>query len=146
MTGFTVDMVVIVCCNDECGMSFAVPTWWQKGKRETHKRFFCPNGHGQSYTDESDLDKAIRERDTARQQVARAEEERTEALALAAREEARADREVRANKKLQKRAAAGTCPCCQRTFANMSTHMKQKHPDYVRDTGANVVAIKRVAK
>lgn len=31
----------------------------------------------------------------------------------------------------RKRAAAGTCPCCNRTFKQLADHMAKKHPDYV---------------
>lgn len=33
--------------------------------------------------------------------------------------------------KLRKRVGAGTCPCCNRTFKQLSAHMAQKHPDYL---------------
>lgn len=136
MTLFSIDMVVQTCVNKDCGISFAVPSWWDKGKRETRTTFYCPNGHPQSYCAESDLDKARRERDIARQQVARAEQEAAEALA-------RAQKAERAEKRLKKRASAGTCPCCQRTFSNMATHMKNQHPNFVAEGGAKVVPIKR---
>jgi len=129
---FLVDSVTITCCNEACGISFAVPTWWDKGKRETHTRFYCPNGHGQSYQAESDVEKITRERDRARQQIARAEEE-------AAAANRKAERAIREKKRLEKRAAAGTCPCCQRSFSNMTQHMKKQHPEFV---DSNVVKLK----
>jgi hypothetical protein len=55
----------------------------------------------------------------------------------------RAEKAERKVKKLTKRTAAGTCPCCQRTFSNMAEHMKHQHPQFVADTGAKVVPIKR---
>lgn len=139
MTSFSVDMVVQTCCHAECGISFAVPSWWDRGKRETHARFYCPNGHGQSYMGESDLEKVRRERDIARQQVARAEDEARLA-------KARAEHLQKDLKRRIKREAAGTCPCCNRTFSNMSSHMKSEHPEFVTATGAKVVSLKRVAK
>lgn len=130
-----VPSVVLTCCNDECGISFAVPEWWNRGKRETHKRFYCPNGHGQSYTAENTEEELRRERDIARQQLARSEEE----AALARRDAEKAHREVR---KLKKRASAGTCPCCQRTVSQMARHMKTKHPEFVAEETTNVVQMK----
>ena len=135
MTLFSVDMVVLTCCNDDCGISFAVPAWWHKGKCETHSRFHCPNGHEQYFSSESDVEKARRERDIARQQVARAEQEAAEA-------QQRAIKLERETKKLQKRASAGTCPCCSRTFSNMATHMKRQHPEFVEAGGAKVIPMK----
>lgn len=32
--------------------------------------------------------------------------------------------------KLKKRAAAGVCPCCNRTFHNLARHMETKHPEH----------------
>jgi 4-hydroxy-3-methylbut-2-en-1-yl diphosphate synthase IspG/GcpE len=31
---------------------------------------------------------------------------------------------------LAKRAKAGVCPCCNRTFSNMAEHMKKQHADF----------------
>lgn len=128
----------ITCCNTDCGISFEVPNWWYKGKRDTHSWFYCPNGHRQHFSAESDLEIARRERDIAKQQVARAEQEAAEA-------KARAEQAERSEKRLKKRASAGNCPCCKRTFSNMATHMKRQHPEFVAGEGAKVVPIKRSA-
>ena len=40
--------VTIECCN--CGVIFAVSEKFNKNKHETQDRFWCPNGHPQSYT------------------------------------------------------------------------------------------------
>lgn len=34
--------------------------------------------------------------------------------------------------KIKKRASAGTCPCCHRTFKQLTEHMKCKHPEFVK--------------
>lgn len=137
--GFYVEGVTLTCCNKDCGMSFQVPGWWDKGRRETHAIFYCPNGHQQSYQVESETEKMRRERNTAQQQLARAEQEASDA-------NKRADLAQKQKRKLEKRMAAGTCPCCQRTFSNMAEHMKHQHPEFVEDSGAKVVPIKRAAK
>ncbi len=93
-------------------------------------------GHSLSYK-ESTEEKLRRERDRLQQQMARVEQEATEARK-------RAEKAEKATKRLQKRTAAGTCPCCQRTFANMAEHMKHQHPEFVSETGAKVVPLKRV--
>lgn len=131
--GFYVDGVTITCCHKDCGISFQVPGWWEKGRRETKAWFYCPNGHGQHFTGESDADKFRRERDIAKQQLARAEQEAADA-------QKRADLLQKQKRRLEKRAAAGTCPCCQRTFSNMATHMKKQHPEFVAE---NVVPLKK---
>jgi hypothetical protein len=130
-----VPTVTITCCDTDCGISFAVPAWWHQGKRNNHSWFYCPNGHRQHFSAESDLEKARRERDIARQQVARAEQEAFDA-------QRRAELALKQKRRLEKRASAGTCPCCQRTFSNMSTHMKKQHPEFVAE---NVVPMKKKA-
>jgi hypothetical protein len=102
--------------------------------------FYCSYGHKQFYLEgESEETKLRRERDRLKQQTARLEEEASLALV-------RAEKAERATKLLKKRASAGTCPCCQRTFSNMAEHMKHQHPQFVADGGAKVVPIKRVAQ
>lgn len=122
------DFVIMHC--GKCGIEFHVPDFFQEERKKTGKGWYCPNGHSRVYR-ESDADKFRRERDRALQQIA----ERDDLIAAK-------EREI---KRIKKRAAAGTCPCCQRTFANMSTHMKRQHPEFVKETGANVVPIKKRA-
>jgi hypothetical protein len=114
------------CC--ACGVKFGMLEAYQKKKRETKDTFHCPNGHPQHYTGETEADKLRRERDRLQQQIACVEDEKIAA-----------QRKV---KRLEKRAAAGTCPCCQRTFGNMGRHMKTKHPEFVAE---NVVPLKKKA-
>ncbi len=130
------DTFVTVECG-KCGCRFGLPEKFQKDKLESKDTFYCPNGHPRAYC-ESTADKLRRERDRLTQQLA----ERDDRIAA---EQARADKAERATKRLQKRTAAGTCPCCQRTFSNMTEHMKHQHPQFVCDTGAKVVPIKRKA-
>lgn len=125
----------LTCCRGGCGISFAVPSWWEVKRREDHTTFYCPNGHAQSFLSESDEEKFRRERDNARQQLARVEDEKQEALRAVERAKAE-------TKKLKKRAASGTCPCCQRSFSNMTEHMKKQHPKFVAAEVTNVVALK----
>lgn len=133
---FSHEFVVLTCCNTDCGISFCVPQWWHKGKRDNHSWWYCPNGHHQHFPQDSDEEKLRRERDVARQQLARAEQETADA-------NQRADLLQKQKRRLEKRAAAGTCPCCHRTFQNMTTHMKKQHPEFVAE---NVVALKKAAK
>ena len=132
---FSHEFKLITCCHGTCGITFAVPNWWEQGKRQTHSDFYCPNGHIQSFSGESDLEKVQRERDIARQQVARAEQESVEANARAALAQ-------KQKRRLEKRASAGACPCCQRSFSNMANHMRNKHPEFVAE---NVVQLKKKA-
>jgi hypothetical protein len=127
----------INCAN--CTMTFAMPKRFETGRRNDHKSFYCPQGHGQSFSGESDAEKLRRERDSARQALARVEDEKRQVIAAAERKIAAAKKETT---KLKKRASAGTCPCCQRTVSQMARHMKTKHPEFVAEEITNVVAMK----
>jgi chromosome segregation ATPase len=108
----------------ECGIEFDVPDHFYRERKETGGDWYCPNGHIRVFR-ESDVEKLRRERDRLQQRIACVEDEKRAAEKQVAR--------------LKKRASSGTCPCCQRTFANMSRHMKHKHPEFVAD---NVVKLK----
>lgn len=125
----TVPMTEMTC--GQCHMTYWVPTsfYAQCQEQKPHKTFFCPAGHERHFTGESKVDFERRLRQRAEQENARLAEAATNADRLRRKVEL-------ALKRQQKRAAAGVCPCCTRTFTNMSRHMKTKHPDF------NVVPIK----
>jgi chromosome segregation ATPase len=125
-----------------CGCLFGMPQGYLNNRRGDKAAFYCPNGHSMSYR-ESEADKLRRERDRLKQEAARLEEENAAAqLALDVARD-RMQKAEKANKRLKKRTSAGTCPCCNRTFGNMAEHMKHQHPEFVSDSGAKVVPIKR---
>ena len=87
----------------------------------------CPNGHQRGFRkgeDEIKQEEIRRERDRLKQDAARLE---TEAQEQRLRAEA-AEKQVI---QIKRRAAAGVCPCCNRTFLNVQRHMKSKHPNVV---------------
>ena len=132
-----------LCCS-ECGIVYFFPEKWITGAKENGKAWKCPNGHNQWFGG-AEIDEIRRERDRLKQEQARLQDEiasRQRQLEIETMKRSRAERTV---KQVKKRAAAGTCPCCQRTFANMATHMKHEHPDFVKETGANVVSLKKAA-
>lgn len=93
----------------------------------------CPNGHQRGWskgTDEIERENIRRERDRLKQDAGRLNDE------LAAQRK-RAEDAERVNRKLKTRAAAGVCPCCNRTFLNMQRHMRSKHPNVVPLEQAN---------
>lgn len=138
MARFTVQETIETLECASCAMTFGVPGRFVNDRRSDHKNFYCPVGHINSYSGESDEEKFRRERDIARQQLARVEDEKLEALRAV--ERARAE-----TKKLKKRAASGTCPCCRRSFSNMTEHMKKQHPKFVAAEITNVVSLKKKA-
>jgi hypothetical protein len=111
-----------------CGVAFAIPQDLVSVLKETHRCFYCPNGHAQQYMAESAAQKA--ERELAAE---RALHQRTQFLVMQAREE---------TARLQRRISVGCCPCCNRNFQNLQRHMKTKHATF------NVVAapIQKVLK
>ncbi len=106
-----------------CGTPFMVPARLLESAQNAAHTIYCPHGHTLTWK-ETEVDRLRRERDRLKQDAARIEDERSQATMRAERAEA-------ATRKLQKRAAAGVCPCCNRTFLNMQRHMKSKHPNVV---------------
>ena len=119
------DFDVIECYS--CHVQFAITTAMNAQRLQDKTSFWCPNGHGQAYTGKTDkqLLREAKEREAAEAQRAAEERrraERAEAALKKARDEAN---------RLKKRSEAGVCPCCNRSFVQMSRHMATKHPDYV---------------
>lgn len=106
--------------------------------------FWCAYGHKQHFTEgESEETKLRRERDRLAQQVA----EKDDAIRFQRELREAAERSAAAARgqvtKLKKRAGAGVCPCCNRTFLALQKHMSQKHPTF---TAENVVPINSRAR
>lgn len=123
-----------------CGVHYAIPSTmydWNKGVRKDAKDrgWSCPNGHRLVVRD-SDAEEQRRRADRAEQENARLQDEINA-------EKHRTVAAKAALTKHKKRSAAGTCPCCKRTFQNMAAHMQNKHPDFVAEQGTRVVPIKR---
>lgn len=131
----TQKMITERCCS--CGVLFAVPLDFYNARRRDQSWFYCPSGHQQRYTGETEaqrlqkkLDAERRERQRAEQSVAMWQDD-----ARAARDEAEHQRR-RANgykghaARITKRAKAGTCPCCNRTFQQLARHMATQHPHF----------------
>lgn len=142
MTAILVQSEAITCPAAGCGLVFTVPERFVEVRRQDCKNFYCPNGHTLSFKT-SELDNVRRERDRLKQDAARLEEERSAALREAIHERDRAVKAEAKAKRLTKRAAAGTCPCCHRTFRELAEHMKHEHADFVKETGAKVVPIRK---
>lgn len=120
---------VVTCA--KCGVGFAVPTHYEKQRRSDHLGFWCPNGHSNVFSGKSEEEKL---RDQLSQKQAQINRER-ENLIAAQRENEKAQKQI---KTLKKRAAAGTCPCCNRTFEQLSRHMQSKHKAFVELQGMKI--------
>jgi hypothetical protein len=113
-----------------CGIVYAVPQDWYASLNRQHDRgdhdvkWYCPNGHVTVFSREAKYVAIERERDRLKQDNARLDEARIKAE----RRLLVVQKEVKSR---AKRAAAGVCPCCNRTFIQLARHMKTKHPDEV---------------
>lgn len=99
--------------------------------RRTAQSFYCVHGHPQHYPHgptqaeklQKQLEKERRARQRAEQNVAY-EAKRAEAL--------KRSRDAHKGQvtRLRKRAKAGVCPCCNRSFVELRRHMANKHPEF----------------
>lgn len=110
------------CCN--CGITFAMPDFMMRRLRTDGGSFYCPNGHGQHYTKTEVM--RLREKLDEQTRVATSMAERARSA------EAAEQKVTNEMKRLKKRASAGVCPCCNRTFQALARHMKAKHPEHAQ--------------
>jgi hypothetical protein len=120
-----------------CGIEFAAPKSFFDERRKDHKKnWYCPNGHARIFTGETEAERLARELEAERNAAARLRADlgaKTKSV-IALRGQVT---------KSRKRAAAGVCPCCKRTFRQLAAHMGMKHPDYAaQDIGSGVPAEK----
>ncbi len=111
----------------KCGIAFAMPIEFDAKRREDRKTFYCPNGHPQAYCGETEAHRLAKQLEASQRRNVELEESR----ARARKETEAAMRQTAAQKanvtKLKKRAEAGVCAHCNRTFDNVARHMKTKH-------------------
>ncbi len=113
----------------KCGALFALPEQVNDELVRSGRDFWCPNGHSQHYT-ESTVTLLKKEREKSARIQARLDQERAELAASERRASAARGQVTR----IRNRIANGVCPCCNRTFVDLASHMKTKHPDYVLPT------------
>jgi hypothetical protein len=134
-----VTLVTEECC--ACGVLFAMAAAFRQQCLDKPgpdgKSFYCPAGHSQYYTGISAAEKIRRERERAErlaQQVASREEDlRVERASHTATRGALTKTRNKL-KSTERRVANGVCPCCHRTFKQLSRHMSGQHPEYVEAT------------
>lgn len=134
-------MITITGCV-RCKCDWAIPdALYMAAKASSSITFYCPYGHPQIFTEgPSEADLLRRERDRLKQQVAQREDEAKEAWRVASlRDDERLAAERRASAargqvtRLKNRAAAGLCPCCNRSFVNLQRHMASQHKGFVAE-------------
>lgn len=128
-TGLTVQLFVTDCA--ECGVVFAVTVELEKRRRQTGERFYCPNGHTLVFR-EIEADRLRKESDRQKDLIAQLDRR-----VANAQEDARAAHaSLVATKghltRVKRRADAGVCQHCNRSFANVARHVEHMHPEAVR--------------
>lgn len=114
-----------------CSIDYGLGTNFLAQRREDHKRWYCPNGHSLLFPKDNTEERAIRERDAARQLAAHQNDRRR---AAEARERATEYRRRAAKGQLTKirnRLAAGLCPCCGKNFPELEAHIAEHHPKFL---------------
>ena len=122
-----VEMIDTICW---CGTPFSMPAEMYNHAKRNGSKFYCPHGHNIVFKI-SDADKYRQEAERLRQRLAEKDDDIRHERNLREQRE----RSIVAYRgqvtKLRKRAAAGVCPCCNRSFVNLKRHMASKHPNYV---------------
>jgi hypothetical protein len=124
-------MEVIHCA--ECAITFAIPSRFDKDRRNDHEKFYCPAGHVNIYKGESEAEKMRRERDVYAQRVAQRDDEIKKQRNMREAAERKAAAARGQVTKIKRRVGNGVCPCCNRTFSNLATHMLMMHSDYSKE-------------
>ena len=118
-----------------CGIVFGMTQKTYERFNEHRRSFCCPNGCERHFVGMTDIERA-QEAQKKAEGIAAAERDRH---ARTKRElehtEARRRGEKAAKTRLKKRIKGGVCPCCKRSFVQLTRHMATKHPEYAEDEG-----------
>ena len=124
------------CCCPVCGILYAIPERLRERAEQLggHKRmWYCPNGHQVGYEGESEAEMLRRRLEAARasagRQAARADQLESRLIA----QKGAATRARNERDRIARRARAGVCPCCNRTFRQLARHMASQHPNFAEE-------------
>jgi len=107
-----------------CGHRVYLSDDFIETRKRDHKTFYCSTCGGQRhYPGKSDIEK-LRGRLASTQDMLNTVREDRD------RKEHQRRGEKAAKTRIKNRIANGVCPCCQRSFKNLHSHMQNKHPDY----------------
>jgi len=130
---YTQTLTILHC--SQCGIAFGLDKSFETRRRDDHKTFWCPNGHGQHFPQQSRAEelegKLEQEKKNAEWWRRRKMEEER------AREHAQRQRDAYKGHatRLKKRVAKGRCPVCSCEFVTLAAHMTKRHPDYAAELG-----------
>lgn len=115
----------------QCAVQFCMPKIIYEDCYDNGGFFSCPNGHSRGWSEgHKERENIRRERDLLKQQVAQKNDE-IKAKQRELEEERHQSSAIRAEvTKLKSRAKHGVCPCCNRQFKDLESHMNNKHPDF----------------
>lgn len=105
------NFVLVECAN--CCMSFGIPARFDTDRRNDHARFYCPHGHTNIYSQQSEAERLAAQLTEERRLRGIAELDRAKVLIEM--------------KRIGERITNGVCPCCNRSFKDLRSHMKSKH-------------------
>jgi len=131
MTFNTATELHVLRCS-QCGVVYAIPENLHALAigRDFGKEWFCPNGHTQLYTGKSPAQKLEEQlqRERAAHDQTRASRDN------AVRTLDHRTHQLRGTKavvtRIKNRVAKGVCPCCNRYFRDLHSHMANQHPDF----------------
>lgn len=102
-------------------------------QRRDSMTIWCPNGHSWVYKAQAKiaLEEQLRqERDRLKQQLAQKDDEIRRQREGKEEEQRRVVALRGVVTRTKKRLSGGVCPCCNRTFQNLASHMATKHAEY----------------
>lgn len=105
-----------------CHVTFWMTETHQSTRVNDHRSFWCPNGHEQHYTGQTEAQRYKSLYQQAKDQAA---------SARAAADQAEASRRAWKGQatKLRKRVSDGECPFCGQSLRDLARHISRKHPD-----------------
>lgn len=109
-----------------CGVVFAIPKEMYDNARRSGGWWHCPNGHCRGWEKGSEHTR-IKE---LQSELNLERQRKMDALSRENEQRARADMLEKNATTSAKRAKAGVCLCCNRTFQKLARHMQNKHPNY----------------
>jgi len=119
-----VDMLYFECWS--CGIPFGISRAFHASVKSSNGSFRCPKGCllglGKS------KEQVLREEKDALQRQLQAQLNQETHARLVAEKAARTA--IAAKRKVERRIAHGVCPCCNKTFADISNHMLTEHKDF----------------
>lgn len=119
---YTGELVLTMCW---CGTRLGVPSELHRVAKNEGHEIYCPLGHQFVFRDT--LEKKL----AATEQRLAEEKRRVSATRDLLAQEERSHAATRGHlTRHRKRASAGVCPCCNRTFQQLARHMKTKHPGF----------------